>query len=453
MIQKHILQKHNVIRGALILTLTGFATRLIGFFYRIFLSRSFGEEAVGLYQLVFPVYALCISLCIAGIETAVSRSVAAQASLGRFAQVKTALYAGFALSLFLACTLVLVLQKHASFIATSFLKEPRCEPLIILISYALPFSAIHGCICGYYIGLKHTKIPAVSQLLEQIVRVGGVFFLYRYLMQHSVSAGIAIAVIGLVGGEIGSSMYCLWKVSREFHHSVKAPIPISLYQTSLREIFTTAFPLTGNRVLLNILQSIEAVSIPFKLQAFGFRVDESLSIYGVLTGMALPCVLFPSAITNSIATMMLPTVAEIQALHHKEQIRSLVKKVTSCCFILGLGCTCVLLLFGNFIGSLLFHSKMAGAFIVTLAWICPFLYTNGNLISILNGLGKTTLSFLFNSIGLLIRIGSVFFLIPMFGIRGYLWGMLLSQLTVFALCLLYLFRYLSGKASEENVSR
>ena len=52
-------QKHAIIKGAFILTLTGFATRFIGFFYRIFLSQSFGEESVGLYQLIFPVYALC----------------------------------------------------------------------------------------------------------------------------------------------------------------------------------------------------------------------------------------------------------------------------------------------------------------------------------------------------------------------------------------------------------
>lgn len=75
-------QKHAIIKGAFILTLTGFATRFIGFFYRIFLSQSFGEESVGLYQLIFPVYALCFSLCCAGIETAVARNVAASSSLG-----------------------------------------------------------------------------------------------------------------------------------------------------------------------------------------------------------------------------------------------------------------------------------------------------------------------------------------------------------------------------------
>ena len=62
--------KRTILKGTIILTLTGFATRFMGFFYRIFLSHTFGEEGVGLYQLIFPVYALCFSLTSAGIETA-----------------------------------------------------------------------------------------------------------------------------------------------------------------------------------------------------------------------------------------------------------------------------------------------------------------------------------------------------------------------------------------------
>ena len=79
--------------------------------------------------------------------------------------------------------------------------------------------------------------------------------------------------------------------------------------------------------MLNILQSIEAVSIPIKLQLYGMNVKASLSTYGVLTGMALPCILFPSAITNSVSTMLLPTVAEIQAMDERSQLSSLIRKV------------------------------------------------------------------------------------------------------------------------------
>lgn len=67
-------RKQTIIRGTFILTATGFLCRFMGFFYRIFLSHTFGEEGVGLYQLIFPVYSLCFALTAAGLETAISRT-------------------------------------------------------------------------------------------------------------------------------------------------------------------------------------------------------------------------------------------------------------------------------------------------------------------------------------------------------------------------------------------
>ena len=49
-------QKHFLLKGTFILTVVGILTRVMGFFYRIFLSRSFPAEEIGLYQLIFPVY-------------------------------------------------------------------------------------------------------------------------------------------------------------------------------------------------------------------------------------------------------------------------------------------------------------------------------------------------------------------------------------------------------------
>ena len=55
------------------------------------------------------------------------------------------------------------------------------------------------------------------------------------------------------------------------------------------------------------------------------------------------------------------------------------------------------------------------------------MYLSTTLHSILNGLGKTTSTFFLNVMGLGIRIGFVLFVIPLAGIKGYLWGLLFSQ--------------------------
>lgn len=435
-------RKQAIIRGTLILTLTGFATRFMGFFYRIFLSHTFGEEGVGLYQLIFPIYALCYSLTAAGVETALSRCVAKRITLNKEKEARELLYTSIILTVIASCIITVLIQKNALFLSTSFLKDARCEKLLIILSYAFPFAALHSCVSGYYFGLKKTGIPAVSQLIEQTFRILCVYLLFLVGQKNGVTFGISIAVAGLIAGEVISSLFCLQAImgrSKSLRHMRP---PLSAFGRHLKELLFLSVPLTASRVLLNLLQSVEAISIPLRLQAYGLSVKDALSTYGVLMGMALPCVLFPSAITSSISTMLLPAVAEIQTLNRQKEMAAIIKKVISCCIFLGSACCVFLLLTGSWIGTILFQSPMAGSFIVTLAWICPFLYTNNTLISIINGIGKTTLSFIINTVSLFIRIGSVLFFIPVYGIPGYLWGLLASQLCTFVFCILYLYIYI-----------
>ena len=430
-------KQHSLIVGTIILTATGFLSRFMGFFYRIFLSRTFGEEGVGLYQLIFPVYALGYSLTTAGIETAISRTVARKVSLGKEREAREILFCGLLISFLLACICVFVLRQNASFIAETLLGDSRCEPLLSILAYTVPCSAIHSCICGYCYGLKQTRLPALAQLVEQTVRICSVAVLYYLITKNGETAPISIAVCGLVFGEGASAIYTLHALrGRKFPaHALQS---LRIFPARAKELLTLSLPLTANRVLINLLQSIEAVSIPGQLERCRHSTSEALSTYGVLNGMALPCILFPSAITGALSVMLMPTVAEIQAADNRHEMRTIIKKVLGMCFILGLFCCLCFLLFGSFIGITVFHSKMAGQFIVTLAWICPFLYTNSALLSIINGLGKTGETFLINACGLGIRIAGVFFGISQFGIQGYLWGLLISQLTVsiFSACVI-----------------
>ena len=87
----------------------------------------------------------------------------------------------------------------------------------------------------------------------------------------------------------------------------------------------------------------------------------------------------------------------------------------------------------------IFKNSLAGTFIKTISWICPFLYMNSTLMSILHGLGMVNQSFLLNLCSSILRILFVLLVIPAVGIRGYLYGLLISQLFVSlaALGLLY----------------
>ena len=67
-----------MIQGTFLLTLAGFISKIIGFCYRIFLTNQIGAEGIGIYQLIFPVYVMCLSLCTIGLQTALSRMIAEQ---------------------------------------------------------------------------------------------------------------------------------------------------------------------------------------------------------------------------------------------------------------------------------------------------------------------------------------------------------------------------------------
>lgn len=77
-----MIQKHTLIKSTVILTTAGMISRIIGFFYRIFLSRTIGAEGIGIYQMIFPVHALLLALSVSGIQTAISRFVSARSATG-----------------------------------------------------------------------------------------------------------------------------------------------------------------------------------------------------------------------------------------------------------------------------------------------------------------------------------------------------------------------------------
>lgn len=441
------MSKHTIIKGTFILTATGFISRVIGFFFRIFLSHNYGEEQMGLYQLIFPIYALCYSLSCAGMETALCRSVAKKMSRGNKREANLLLYQALVMTIFVSLILALILLEFSAPLSIYVLGDFRCELLLQIMAFILPFSAIHSCICGYYLGQKQTKIPATSQLVEQLARVGTVYIVYQLLKSQGEASSVWVAVLGLVIGECIASLFCIRYFSARPHTRCSM---FTLYKERAlgKELFRLSLPLTSTRVLTNLLQSVETISIPLALQQYGFTGKEALQTYGVLTGMAFPCIFFPTAITNSVSTMLLPTVAEIEAENSLERLRQLIRKVIY--FGCGLGTVCgfLFLAFGSWIGKLLFSSTLAGNFLQTLAWICPFMYMNTTLISILNGLGKAHLSFLINVSGLLLRILGVFVGISLWGMYGYLNGLLISQLIISSLCIMVLKWYISTRQLE-----
>ena len=418
MLQK--LSRHPLITGSFLLTLTGLISRLIGFFYRVYLSRTFGEEGMGIYQLLSPVLALSFSLTAAGFQTTISKFVAEQ-TIENTSCVSRAkpLRIGLSLSLPLTILTMFLLVHFADILAVHWLSEPRTASMLRIMALSLPFSTIHACINGFFYGLKKAVVPAVAQIIEQIFRVASVFVCSSVFLSKNQLPPLNITVFGLVIGElIATGTTCIFYI---MHNSrVDTACNTSITNVSYRQFLFMVLPLIANRVSLNALQSLETVSLPAKLKLYGYDHATALSVYGVLTGMAFPLIFFPNAVTGSIAVLLLPLISEESARGNTKEVRKLTIKTIQYCSILGFLCMFAFLFFGKSLGNLLFESKLAGLFITALSY--------STLSAILQGLGKVIILFVVNILSLLLRLLFIYLFVPRIGIQGYMWGLLAGQI-------------------------
>lgn len=434
-------KRNPLITGTILLTVTGFVSRFIGFFYRIFLSRVFGAEGMGIYQLTSPVLALSFSLTVAGMQTAISKYVANETVSKDYRSSFSHLFTGFVLSMTVSVLCTIGIYCYADEIAHYFLLEDRTAPLLRIISLSIPMATVHSCINGYFYGIRKTAVPSLCQLAEQFVRVGSVFLIYFFCLQKNMTPTISFAVVGLVIGECASMLVSLLAVRAHYAHVLPQNYGSLLcfgtgsLTLAGKRLLQLALPLSLNRVVLNFLQSVEAIFIPNRLMCYGYDNAGALSVYGILTGMSLPLILFPSAITNSICVLLLPLVSEADAGGNRRAIKKAVRKSVHYGFLLGIVFTSLFFFLGKLLGRLLYQNELAGSFIMILGFLCPLMYIASTLNSILNGLGKTALTFSYSMVSLMVRLLFVFFAIPVFGINGYLWGLLISQLVQTLLCM------------------
>ncbi len=426
-------KKHPILGGALLLTATGVLTRLIGFFYKIFLSREVGAEGLGIYQLIFPITGICFSITSAGIQTSISRYVSKSLGMNKSNEAKYYLQIGLFISVVLSLITGTILFTYADFIANICLGEPRCASLLKIISFSYVPCSIHACLNGYFYAKKKAAVPAVSQLLEQLVRVGSVYLIDQILASQGKNITISLAVTGLVFGEIAGML-----LSVSFSGIRLDLMPKLSYG---RELLSMAVPLTATRLVINLFSSVENVLIPNRLRMFGYTQTEALSVFGVLTGMSLAIIMFPSVITNSVSVILLPTIAEAQATQNDSTIKKTIRRTIISCLGLGFAACVGFLLTGSFIGNVIFKNALAGTFIRTLSWICPFLYLSSTLNSILHGLGYPKATFLIGLAGCSIRILFVYFGIPHVGIVAYLYGLIVSQIVMTGIAIYILWNF------------
>lgn len=429
--------KSPIIIGTFFLTFSGLITKLIGFFYRIFLSRIFQEEGLGIIGLVSPVMVLAHSVCSAGIQNAITRFVAASKG-DKKGEGFGYLFVGIFISVALSLLMAWLVYTNANYIALHIIGELRCVPLLRISALSFPLATIHCCINGYFYGKKRAAVPAMSMLVEQLTRVFCVYLLYQLSLKLGANVSISFVCIGMLAGEFISAVFSCIFLALTPSDADK----IRITSNMCSNILALAFPISLNRVCISLISTVETLQIPKQLVNSGLASSDALSVYGVFSGMAFPLIMFPSALTGAVSSLLLPSVSEAQVLGNDKRIRKLICITAAFCFALGVGCMIFFLVFADLLGIYLFASPVAASQIRALSFVCPFLYMSGALCSILHGLGKTGITFVFNLSSILLRLAFVFIAVPIWGFSGYLYGILFSQIFFDLLIILALKKYI-----------
>ncbi len=383
--------------------------------------------------MIFPVFTLCLAISASGIQTAISRFVAEGKGGKRY------LFCGLSLSVSISILFSIGIYYLAPWIATDILKEPRSTELLRVMSYSLIPASVHSCFNGYYYGKKNSVIPSACQIIEQLARVLGTLLIYQVLSRQGLPLEPIHAVWGLVISELAGllvNVTAYLGLKRDANNQINAILTIGkevsnhnfLVQfTSVSKVLALmAIPLTTNHVLTTLSHSLENLLLPQQLIAYGYTSDEALGHFGILTGMALSVIFFPSAITNSLSVLLLPRVSETKAKGNMCVVLETIKGAVCCGVALGSLCTFIFLLSADWIGTYIFDNQLAGFYIRILSILCPFMYTSGLLSSIVNGLGHASLTLACNLSGCAVRILAIWFLVPLYGMYAYIISMIVA---------------------------
>ena len=409
------LTKRTFIYGAAILAGTGIVVKILGAVFRIPLGNLIGDEGMGYYNTVYPVYTLLIVIATTGIPIAVSRLVAEHyvdkdpAGANRVFKVALVLVAAIGVCFFS------VLYFRAEEITSRVKDLSAAVYAMQAIAPAMVFVPIMAVFRGYFQGMQNMKPTALSQLTEQAFRVVVGLSLAYFLIAQGKEFAAAGGTFGATAGAVAGLVTLLilysrmregktYRVRREearLARGDEGQVPTGVI---IKKIAIIAVPITVGAAIMPIMYNIDLWLVPERLSFAGFDPVEVRSMYGQLTGFAEPLTNLPKVLTQAIAISMVPTIVRAWKEKDKDFLRYNVSLGLRFALIIGLPCTVGLMILAEPVMHLLYPMQpeaAAGAaqalFIFAIGIV--FLSSIDAMTSALQGVGKQMVAFVNIAIG------------------------------------------------------
>lgn len=414
--------------GTMVLTVTSVVSQVLGFIYRVMLSRLIGSEVMGLYQLVMPVYSVLLSLTAVGLTTAVSNLSAEYHALGARPSAARVLRRCLGLFLVLFALVAGIVIPFSDPISVYLLGDARTRLGLLLLLPCLLLTGIENLHKHSFYGAGTVRTPAMVELCEQFIRTGAVLGLLLFFLPQTPERTVGLIVLGMCISELFSSLTLLFLRRRAALPSLPR-LPAEERRTMDRRILHIALPIAATSLLGNLMGSANAVLIPQRLVHAGQDVSQAMSSFGVLCGMTLPMLSMPTCFIGALGLVLVPKLAHSRALGRQEEICRRIGKALLATSVLTMPAMALLVVLGPTIGVYLFREPTVGHYILPLAVGMLLSCYQAVLGGALNGLGQQFASARNSILSGALQLACTWLLmgLPGVGLSGYVAGFVASS--------------------------
>lgn len=412
--------KNKFIKSTLVLILGGAITKLLAMVIKIFLTRSIGDNGIGLYMMILPTFNLFITLCTMSLSTAISKLVSENKSGKKVILPLIPISLGYNLGLML---LLIIL---APLIANKLLNNPMAYYPIMGISFTLPFIAISSILKGYFYGKENMTPYVISNIVEQIVRLLFIVFLIPNLLTFGVSTAVLGVVLINVISEF-SSIICLIIFIPNKNILLKDFTPD---KEILKDVLNISLSATGSRLIGSISYFLEPIILTFIMLRCGFSGKYITYEYGIITGYVYPLLLLPSFFTMAISTSLLPVISNNYSRGNYRHVKKKLKQAIIISLIVGIFFTAIFMIIPEVLLNFIYDTNLGKEYIRIIAPFFLLHYIQGPLTSYLQAVNKSKEAMLGTLVGAIIK-NILLLILPIFmGIWGFIIASLVNILYV-----------------------
>lgn len=442
-----------MLSGAAWLTFGSVIAKLMGALYRVPLTNILGAEGMGIYQLIFPVYALFITLSTAGIPTALARITAEKRALGQ--PFKGYLVCALVLLAALGALASLILLSLAGTLS-KWQGNEAARGGYLVIAPALLFTAIIAGFRGYFQGEMNMLPTAVSNLVEQGVKLAlGVALAYA-LKSRGVAYAVSGALVGVLFSEVAALAYLF--VSYLIHSKKSLPkSDMRLERGDVTGLFKVAFPIAIVAILLPLSSFFDSMIIVNRLRVFGLTEEAATAGYGLIAGPVNSLLNMPIVLIMSLAIVAVPAVSMSRVRRDVDGVMLKSRLCVKLCYLVGVPCAAIFIAFAKEILTLIYpaltHEQLIAAsnLLIVGAPSVVFLSAMQIYVSLLQALDKTKYAVLSLSFAITLKILLSVFLTGAIGIVGaQIASLVMSATAFFAVDVAYF--KICGMHLEKNVA-